>query len=187
MRRNRLAAALTSALSLCVLAANAFAAPFVSEYGYRITPPKGWTVDTSGQPGIDLLFIAPPVDKFAANLNVIITQSPGATNMDALMKDILAGNKVAMQQYKVIKKGPMQVGNAKGLNIVGTHMFGSPARRLWIRQVVLIRDERAYILTCTAIDSKRATYEPLFSTMLKTFQWTPAATQDTPDAAAPAG
>jgi hypothetical protein len=144
---------------------------FVDPTGrFGLVPPAGWVVDTSGASGTAALFLAPrptPSDAggFTANINVLIVPRTGA------LPDVVADAQREMSSlasYRVLEDEPFPLADGHPGYLVGGRFddpTGYPLRNL---QLFSVQDDRAVVVTGTALAPAWEEYGPVFEAVLRT-------------------
>lgn len=158
------------AVALLVPAIAAQAKPFRSAKGYSVTPPAGWQVKSNGMMGADVIFIAPPSRGLSSSFNVVVTQAPGET-LEGGRRQINSMLPKAFAGYKRVAQGYTTLGGLRALATTSTYLIGTPSRRLRMKQIVVLRNSRAYTFTAAAADANYARYDAIFNKTLQTVRF----------------
>ena len=162
---------LTVVLTLLMTIAVA-ATPFRSGHGYVITPPTGWTVETSGALGTDVIFHAPPLHGFSAMINAVIGKAPPGATIDNTLAHV---NKVYPQLfkgYKPVAQRSATLDGAKAFANLANYQAGTPPRLLRMQQVAALKNGQLYIFTCTCLAADYSHSSAAFNAALKSIRWT---------------
>jgi len=141
------------------------------QYGFKINAPKGWRVDESGQFGTLVIFFNTKTDlegasPFAANINVISVSAQGL-NLNDYADATKEAESEQLQNYKSTEDKTVSVNGTQARIIGGTFVQGSfHLRNL---QLIAVKDEQAYIVTGTALESTWNQYQDLIELSLLTF------------------
>jgi hypothetical protein len=159
-----------------VMAAPTVVEPFKSSKGYTITPAKGWTSNSTGLMGTDVIIYARPVDAFTPNFNVVIVPTIKSDTLKGLPKQMRAMYPKTFTNYQFIGQRFSTLAGRPSYVTTGTYMLGTPARKIRLHQVMILHDGKATILTCTDTDKHYGKSLAAFDAMLKSVKWTePAA------------
>ncbi len=159
-------------VSFVLAPAIASAQTFHSPNGYSITAPSGWSLNKSRMMGSDIIIITKPEQKFANNLNVRITPLPAGVTLEQVQAQIKPSYQKQFPGYKFISEKFTTVGGQRAYELICNHSQGTPPRPLWARQDMVLRGNKLYIFTCTALTSNAARYAGSFSAILRSVRWT---------------
>jgi len=143
-----------------------------TQYGFKISAPKGWRVDDSGQFGTLVFFLNTQTDQegenpFSANIS-IISESAQGYDLDSYVsvtKDLLLK---LLQNYKSTDNRKVTVSGTQAQIIGGTVVQGVfHSRNL---QLIVIKDGQAYVVTGTVLESTWNQYKDLIESSLLTFE-----------------
>lgn len=162
-----------SVLGVVALLSPAIAAqarPFTSAKGYSATPPAGWRVNSKGMMGSDVIFAAPPSRGFVSSFNVVVTQAPGET-LEGGRRQINSMLPKAFAGYKRVAQGYTTLGGLRALSTTSSYLIGTPSRRLRMKQIVVLRRNRAFTFTVAALDTDFARYNAAFNKILQSVRF----------------
>lgn len=147
--------------------------PYVhNKEGFKIRPPKGWTVNESGQLGTLVIFSDPSLDHqgkdpFRTNINIT---SEATQNMD--LDKYIKANKEALgrflQNYRSTEERTLTV-NGRPIRLIGG-TFIQGIYKLRNQQMFLIRKGKAFIVTATTLESTWNKHKSTMEASLLTFQ-----------------
>ena len=141
---------------------------------YRVTVPDDWT-QTSVSSGVDVAFVGPASQGFAANLNVVVVSGSSARNEQAWLLRVAQGaySQVVSQfpgatGFQTPRSFTTASGRPAADYVIDYELSGTPLR---VRQVLFASDfwNSAYILTFTAHRDAYNSQEPVWSTAVDTF------------------
>lgn len=162
---------LVALLGASIGVASAAEKPFQSTKGYSITPPARWNLNGSGVMGTDVVIAAPPAKNYAAHLNIVVIKAAPGETLEADLPKINAAMPKTLNSYKRVSQKITSIGGVRALETVATHKIGTPPRKLWMHQTLVLLNGQGYTFTCTALDGNHKTYEPAFKAMLKSVRW----------------
>lgn len=142
------------------------------KYGFKINAPKGWRVDESGLMGTHVIFFNNNTDyvgsiPFVANINVISESAKGLSLNDYIdnSKEVLLK---ILKNYKITEDKSVKINGAEAYLIGGT--FVMDELHLRNSQLIVIKNDKAYVVTGTALESNWDKYKNLFESSLVTFE-----------------
>ena len=118
--------------------------------GFSITGPQGWEKKT-GEMGTEVMYLSPQEgagDQFRENLNVVVEKLPSAMSLDGYLRAALPNVKKMLTDYDLLEQARTSINGVKAERMVFTHRMG--AMEIKALQYYLVKDKRAYIVTCTA-------------------------------------
>ncbi len=135
--------------------------------GFSIRPPQGWTKNDSGKLGAKVFFFGPRQLDFTVNINVV-SESARGTNVDQYVQAGKPQLAQALTGYTQVEDRSLTV-NGQPAHILGG-TFKQGAFKLRNRQLFVVRNDVAYVVTATALESTWSTYEALIDASIKTFR-----------------
>lgn len=145
--------------------------PYAHPDGFSLTPPPGWTADTSGALGTKVIFTSPTPDtvlegSFTPTLTVVVRDTPGRT-LEAAVARTKATFLRTLTDYTPSDDSLVSILNGELAHILG----GTYRQAQWSlrnKQLVLVKDEKTYTLTGTALASvwESRQYHALFDAAL---------------------
>jgi hypothetical protein len=135
---------------------------FVDPAGrFTLVPPQGWTVDTSGAYGTEVIF----ADPNGASINVIASSSSAD-----LSTTVVSGRQVLQEQltnYQATVDEPVTLADGTPAHLLGG-MFYDPASGLTLRnlQLITVHDGATVVVTGSAVQEMWDWYEPVLLTSL---------------------
>lgn len=141
-----------------------------AKHNFTIHQPKGWRIDKSGKLGTLAIFFDNKIDKkktnpFAANINILSESAPGLD-----LNGYVQASKDATKLLTDVKQTDDKEVSLNGLpaRIIG-ETFTQGAFHLRNLQLIVVRNNQAYVVTATALQSSWAQYQDLFESSLVTF------------------
>ena len=138
-----------------------------SANGFSIRPPQGWKTDESGKLGSKVFFFGPTQSSFTVNINVVSEPAQGTT-VGQYAEAGKAQLSQALTGYAQVEDQALTV-NGQPAHILGG-TFTQGAFELRNRQLFVVRNDVAYVVTATALASSWASYEAVLDASIKTFQ-----------------
>jgi hypothetical protein len=141
--------------------------PYVnSNNQFSMNPPSGRGVDSSGIYGTTVVFYGPTDTGFRVNMNVVVesTSLTLSAYVSASKSQLYAG----LTNYYIVSEGPKTIGGIDGYELVGT--FTQGASSIKNKQDFLVQNQKAYVITSTALQSNYDTYQPVFDESVQTFK-----------------
>jgi hypothetical protein len=187
-----------TAFAVCALGANAFAAPFQSPNGYRISPPPRFVLRPNtnfsfnsdklrvNNMGYDAFFMGP----HSETLTVTIVKAPPQLTLPLVLQYLPQQLERAMSssnssfssnatpsfkqktKLRVLSKGYTTLGGTKAVTFTSRLEVGAPAKVVTIRQVAVIRGGRMFTFSCTAPASTFASLSPALNRSFASVRWT---------------
>ena len=133
---------------------------------FSINPPSGWVVDSSGAFGTLVIFYGPTEANFRVNMNVIVEST--SLTLSAYVSASKSQLYASLTNYNLVSEGPTTIGGIDGYELVGT--FTQGAYNIKNKQDFLVQNQKAYVITSTALQSNYATYQPVFDESVQTFK-----------------
>jgi len=143
-----------------------------AKHNYTIEYPGTWRIDTSGAMGTDAIILSPlenETDKFSENINIMVQD--------------LKGQKIDLEKYKQITDKQLleMVTDYQGFESVivktgqkeyfsVTYAMTQNKIRLKITSICFIKNEKAYLVTFTAVFDKYDQYQPTAQSILNSFR-----------------
>jgi hypothetical protein len=162
-------------LAVLMTGGTAQAAPYVSPSGFTLTPPD-WTRLNSN--GAEAIFTAPPIHRFAANINFVSSPAPRSSyvSVKTLFAELMAQTKSSYSQkfphYKNLSESKTSVAGAPAVQLISTIQVGKPMRMVQIHQVYALNNGQFHIFTLTSLPVNFAQNDAAFAAMLRTVKWT---------------
>jgi hypothetical protein len=153
--------------AVCLVASSALAAPFKSVQGYQITPPQGFS-KTASIMGTDVVFAKPSGE----NLNVVVRVVPRNVPLAQGLSEMKRGMSMVLSGYRSTEQGKTQLGGQPAVFLGGNFRMGTPPKAMRNRQVVALRNGRAYIFTFTSPVATYARHKPTVDKSLASVRWT---------------
>ncbi len=138
------------------------------KHRFSLAEPEGWNVDESGLMGTAVIFYGPTESEFTVNANVVVEEIPEGTTLEQYAS---AGNETladVLNNYEQISEREMKIGDLDAHERVFTHEMGD--RKLVAKQVAVVSEKRAYVLTFTALEGNYDQYVEVFDKMVQSFE-----------------
>ena len=141
------------------------------EFGFSILLPRLWT-QQEGAFGAAVMATSPRMDssdKFQENISVLISRAPVKMKLATFYQinksdvlETLPGDELDIEEGEIV------VGGNRGMWLA----LSSQGKNMILRtiSVLFMKQDRVYIVTCTARDSEYLTYEPVFKKALGSFR-----------------
>lgn len=140
---------------------------------FSINPPSGWTVDSSGSYGTAVILYGPTDSNFRINMNIIVQ----ATTLS--LSDYVAANKQQLQSslanYQLVSEVSIMIGGVTADQLVNKFTEVSYGG-IEDKQDIMVQNQKAYVITSTALQTNYATYQPSFDESVQTFKLTTTGT-----------
>ncbi len=133
---------------------------------FSLNPPSGWTVDSSGVYGTAVVFYGPTDTGFRVNMNVIVEST--SLTLSAYVSASKSQLSASLTNYNLVSEGPTTLGGIDAYELVGTFTQGS--FNIKNKQDFLVQNQKAYVITSTALQSNYDTYQPVFDESVQTFK-----------------
>ena len=147
-----------------------------SKNQFSINPPSGWTVDASGAYGTTVILYGPTDSGFRINMNLIVeATSLSLTDYVSSTKSQLASG---LSNYQLVSEGSTNIGGVAAYELVNNFTQGSYTIK--DKQDLLVQNQKAYVITSTALQTNYATYQPSFDESVQTFKLTTATPANNP-------
>ncbi len=146
-------------LFLCLPAALASAAPFVSPYGCRLTLPPGWRVAAGSSPETIVFECLPQsAGEGPARFRTDFAAVPRGTTLEAKKRVIIEDHHKASVQFVVISQSYSRLGGVRDFDLVGTLINDGS-------------DGSEYLFSAGCLQKDHAKYDPVFAQMLASVRW----------------
>ena len=132
---------------------------------FSLNPPSGWTVDSSGVYGTAVVFYGPTDTGFRVNMNIIVEST--SLTLSAYVSASKSQLSASLTNYNLVSEGPTTIGGIDAYVLVGTFTQGS--FNIKNKQDFLVQNQKAYVITSTALQSNYDTYQPAFDESVQTF------------------
>ncbi len=135
------------------------------QYGFMVDPPGEWTVDDT-DPRAVVIFYGPWDEGFMTNVNIQVEFTK------ATLQQYISAGKITLQNsladYKLESESTRIVSNIDAYELV--YNFTDSGICIKIKQVFLIKYEKAFVITCAALSTTYQRYLPDFESSLATFK-----------------
>lgn len=136
---------------------------------FSISPPSGWAVDSSGVYRTSVIFYGPVDSSFRINMNIIVqATSLNLSDYVSAAKYQLAASFTTTNNYTLVSQGSTTVGGVAGYQLVNEWTQGS--YNIKDEQDIVVQNQKAYIITSTALQSNYPNYQPTFDESVQTFK-----------------
>lgn len=166
----RLALIIVSLLSMFMLTGSAHATPKSykdAEHGFSFNYPENWMkADEAIQGPSSVVVYAKPVEKFAANANVIVTAPQNIAQISRA--DLESAYEVLFSNIEMIsfKKEKFQGHTC----IIVEYRWTRRGDKIQQKQYLFDVKDKGYSITFTALQSNFANYESAFESIARSFQ-----------------
>ena len=140
--------------------------------GFEIRPPSGWTVDQSGLLGTKVAFIRATPDlhertPFSANIVIYVEPAEGMT-LEEFVELSKAQYPLVLTDFALLGDETAMVNGREIHFLESTFTHGVfPLRN---RQLIAIYEDKAYMVTTTALDAAWQQHEAVFDASLRSFR-----------------
>ena len=134
-----------------------------NKYGFSITPPTGWIVEEPSYAAV--VFLGPIQEGSRVNVNI---QVEGTT---LTLEQYVAYSKQSLQtlqDFHLISESPRTINNVSAYQLVFTFTYLSV--NVQEKQVYLVKDGKAFIITYAALPTTYQNYLTAFEDSVQTFQ-----------------
>lgn len=159
---------LSITFNLSVFASVSSSAYVDSNNQFSINPPSGWTVDSSGAYGTAVILYGPVDSNFRINMNILVQAT--TMSLSAYVSSAKSQLAASLTNYALVSEGSTTIGGVAAYQLVNTFTQGS--YNIKDSQYILVQNQKAYIITSTALQSNYATYQPSFDESAQTFKLT---------------
>jgi len=131
--------------------------------------PAGWETarDVGPMRAIALSPLEGTTDTFRENVNVVLASVPDGMALDTYAQQDLRQTRQMLPSMEVLEVGAGSIGELPAHRRVYEHDYNG--RRLRAVQYMVLHEERAYILTGTALASTFDEYEEIFEQVIRSF------------------
>ena len=136
---------------------------------FEISMPKGWVIGDSERLYVEALFVEPARkdgQPFLVNVNVVSEATDD--NIERYVNRNVALLKNKLKSYKLFGSKVMTLAGIKAVLIEGT--FEQNGYTLQNKQMLLESNNRAYIVTGTALQGDWEAYNPVITQVLQSFK-----------------
>jgi hypothetical protein len=142
--------------------------------GFSIQYPGNW--EYLANPRTAFIFIRPIESQgqmFRENVNLVLSSLEGPSLEDYSLEDYSKNFKQRMtkylQGYKEISTSIITINYMQYVKLVYTHTFnGLPLK---VELYMLIKDNKAYSFTCSALETNYDSFSPVFYKIIKSFKF----------------
>jgi len=143
--------------------------PYVdSKNQFSINPPSGWTVDSSGAYGTAVILYGPTDSNFRMNMNLIIEAT--SLSLTAYVSSAKSQLSTSLTSYQLVSETSTTIGGVAADELVNTFTQGSYS--IEDKEDILVQNQKAYVITSTALQTNYGTYQPAFDESVQTFKLT---------------
>ncbi len=142
-----------------------------AQKGYTIVFPSNWEVK-EGFMGLDVFGLSAlknSEDKFRENVNVVTEDLRTPLTLDEYYDLGVKNLSMLLTDFKEIDTGRVDVNGVPARWIVYDHRMGEVRAR--VLQVIMVKGDRAYIITATATPEEFDSYRGSFDTIVKSFKF----------------
>ena len=107
-------------------------------------------------------------DQFQENVNVVV-EKVGSVTLEEYDKISMANVARIVTDYRLIDSGPTTLGGEPGRRMVMSHRMGQYS--IMASCHFAVKDGRAYVVTCTALEDTYDQFAPKFDDIVKTFRF----------------
>jgi hypothetical protein len=137
-----------------------------TKYTFTINPPPGWT--TTEPANVTVAFVGPLNEDFPVNMNIlVVTTNKTITQFVTASEQAL---QTSLTNYTTISEAPRTINNITAYEIVYTFTYQNTTIKQ--KQVYLIKNTEAFIITYSASATTYPKYLSAFETSIQTFQTT---------------
>ena len=143
----------------------------VTRNGYQLQYPTTWRLDTTGVMGSELFVFSPltdTADTFSENVNLLI-QNLAGMNIDLKAYKEITDKQLAQMftDSKVDESAIIQDGGKEYYRV--SYAMTQENRPLKVTSICFIKDEKAYLITYTAMANAYEQYKKIGEEMLSSF------------------
>jgi len=144
---------------------------YVSRRGnFAIQFPPGWEVE-KGYIGVDVMGYSPAdsaEDPFRENVNVLFSELDVPFTREEFLEKNMTGLEQLLTDFKLESSGSAVLGDLIGSWLVYTHRVGD--FQVKVLQYLILADNHAYIITCSAYPDDFSKYQQTFQTIAQSFR-----------------
>ena len=154
---------------LCLMAAAASAAPFVSSHGYTVTPPPGWAVNSVAEDDANFVFPAGVLEGLTPSVIIKAGVSPLGMTMASLTAKLVLGFKTGPPHTVLLSQTSSSLGGVPDLDTI--FAATKQGRRFRCRMVYVLKNKFTYIIIAAYPEKTHARYDVSITHMLASFHW----------------
>jgi hypothetical protein len=138
------------------------------KHGFSIVPPDGWIVDESGAFGTAVTFYGPVMPETGGRVNMNIIVETTNVTLEEYVSYINSQLTSVFEDYRLVSEGGRIIAYAlRGYELVG--VFTQGTHKFRNKQVIMVEEGKAFVITLTALSTNYDTYLPTFEGSLQTF------------------
>lgn len=108
-------------------------------------------------------------DQFRENVNVIVERLPKAMTLDEYFQQSVTNMKKILNEFQDQEKGQGFIDDYDAKWMVYTHRMGASTLKVLVYMIV--KDNRGYVITCTALPDRFYTFRSQFEDIAQSFQF----------------
>jgi len=149
------------------LSADSVQAYTSSKYNFSVDPPSGWTVDDTITFAA-VVFYGPTEEGFRVNVNVQVESLPASMTAEQYADTAKETLSTFFYNFTLVSEGSRVINNVDAYELVFT--FTQATVNVKEKQVYLVRNKKAYIVTYAALPTTYQKYLTTFESSVETFK-----------------
>ncbi len=138
------------------------------KHGFSIVPPDGWMVDESGAFGTVVIFYGPVMPETGGRVNITILVETTNVTLEEYVSYIKSQLTSVFEDYRLVSEDGRIIAYAlRGYELVG--VFTQDTHKFKNKQVIMIEEGKAFVISLTALSTNYDTYLPTFEGSLQSF------------------
>ena len=137
------------------------------EYNFSIAPPSGWTVDDTTT-GAAVFFYGPTEEGFMVNVNIQVESLPTTMTLEEYASAAKEQLAIAFSNYELVSEGTRVINEVNAYELVSTFTQGEIDLKM--KQVLLVKAKKAYVITYGALPTTYQKYLSAFESSVETFK-----------------
>ncbi|HEY3331455.1 MAG TPA: caspase family protein [Capsulimonadaceae bacterium] len=138
---------------------------------YSYTALNGWSLDTGGAMGTDIILRAPIERNFTANISVIVRHGAAGYKPSSLTGQYNQMMSMAVPNWRLTSTKDVTVGGKPGIRFIGEYWMPQMQVNAHVEETFVFNGDLSYDMTFTGLATNYKTYQPSYEAFLSSFQF----------------
>jgi hypothetical protein len=136
---------------------------------FSIDQPSGWTVDETIDYGLVVVaFLGPREESFTVNVQIQVEDLPEETTLNQYVEATLNKTPGTVSNFTLVSEAPRIIDNIEAHELVYTFDY-SGSYHIKVKQVVIVKNDKAFNIVYTALQTTYDKYLAAFDSSVETF------------------